>query len=218
MTNEQLYSKYIENNKSEEYLDLLINKNMGVIKAFAKIFCTVYDDIDDFTQAGILGFIKGVERYDVTKGCLLVTYVVPWIKMEIHKLTETRFDIRVPSHIQSKSNKSDPRSIGIMESALSTTVNSTDNSNASAEGQHYWMSSKDHALERVENLHLIDTVIGNCSKLTDIQKSVIAHKYNVDLPTTFSYRLEFISSPRLRSIEHNSLMLLKKSAKSLDIS
>jgi RNA polymerase sigma factor (sigma-70 family) len=217
MTNEELYSKYIENNKSEHYLDLLIEKNMGVIKAFAKIFCTVYDDIEDFMQAGILGFIKGVERYDATKGCLLVTYVVPWIKMEIHKLTETRFDIRVPSHIQSKSNKRDARSIGIMEVALSTTVNSTDNSNQNAEGQHLWMSAKDSELDKVENMHLINTVVDSCNKLTDMQKSVISTKFNVDIPTTFKYRLDYVSAPRLRAIEHNSLMLLKKCAKTLDI-
>lgn len=58
-------------------------------------------DFDDIYQAGIIGLIQGIDRYDPSEGTQLSTYVVPWIEREIRYA----LGIELPCYISGKVGK-----------------------------------------------------------------------------------------------------------------
>lgn len=217
MTNEELFSKYIESEKNPIYLEKLVNNNIGAIADIAKMFCTAYDDIEDFIQAGKLGFVQSVNRYDPSKGCMLITYAIPWIKMEIHKATELRFNMRVPSHIQTKSNRGDDRSIDIMTAAISSHTTSIVLQDGSVcDKIDNATARKDSNISTVENSMILDELVGLCTKLTDFQKAVMSNKFDYNFCHELEYDLMYVSPSRLRTIEQHSLNMVRKISLAID--
>jgi RNA polymerase sigma factor (sigma-70 family) len=64
--------------------DRLIEANLRLVLHYARR-CRVALDLDDRIQAGILGLIKAIDRFDATKGCLFSTYAMPSIVNEIYR-------------------------------------------------------------------------------------------------------------------------------------
>jgi len=57
-------------------------------------------DIDDLVQVGQLGLIKGVEKYDASRGFKLSTYVHWWIRQGIQRvMADESRTVRLPAHV-----------------------------------------------------------------------------------------------------------------------
>lgn len=218
LSNEELYEKYVLSNYDNTYLNILIEKNMGAITQTANAYKTKFDDIDDLIQTGKLGFIEAVKKYNPDKNVKLITYATWWIRCHIAKATELRFNIRVPSHIQSLSNKNHLNSQEIMLSAISTANLEIADSNMHDDVLETIADQNNNTLEIINTKILVEKLIEVSESLTDFQKAVLSNKFNVDFNHKYSYDFNCINSVRLNYIERLALMKLKKIINNLDIS
>lgn len=81
--NASLLKAFREGDKSA--LDLLIEKNMGLVKNIAARFRDRGTEYEDLVQIGIIGMIKAVRSYDESFGTVFSTYAVPLIIGEIRR-------------------------------------------------------------------------------------------------------------------------------------
>lgn len=57
-------------------------------------------DYDDLYQAGMMGLIEGINRFDPTLGYSFSTYVIYWIRQKItREIDDTGYTIRIPVHM-----------------------------------------------------------------------------------------------------------------------
>lgn len=78
----------------------LINSNLRLVVSIAKRYTGRGLTFLDLIQEGNIGLIKGIDKYDYTKGFKVSTYVTWWIKQSITRsLADKARTIRVPVHM-----------------------------------------------------------------------------------------------------------------------
>ena len=87
-------------NGNEEKMELLIQKNIGLIWSIIKRFIGRGYETDDLYQIACMGFIKAVKRFDETYDVKLSTYVVPYVLGEIKKFIRDDGIIKVSRSIK----------------------------------------------------------------------------------------------------------------------
>ena len=95
-----MYINNIENiveaqNGNKEILQELINSNNGLIWSIVKRFEGRGYETEDLYQIGAMGFIKAIQRFDVSFGVQLSTYVVPYVLGEIRRFIRDDGPIKV---------------------------------------------------------------------------------------------------------------------------
>ena len=99
-----LFKKY--KNGSMQSREDLINHNLKLVVSIAKQYHTTNLDIMDLIQAGNIGLITAIEKFDYNLGNKLSTYATWWIKQAIWRAI-IDFDkmIRIPANILDQINK-----------------------------------------------------------------------------------------------------------------
>lgn len=83
--------------------EALLEIHAPIIHKWAKRYSGKGADFDDLLQEARLGFLKGVEKFDVTLGFKLNTYAPAWARQQAHRyLANHGSDVRVPAHLQEK--------------------------------------------------------------------------------------------------------------------
>lgn len=90
----------IKEENDEDAREKLINSNLRLVVSIAKNYKNANTNLEDLIQAGNIGLITAVEKFDYTKNFRFSTCAVPWIKQAIMKsIIDRSRMIRIPAHI-----------------------------------------------------------------------------------------------------------------------
>lgn len=87
-------------NKSEEALTNLVEKNSGLVWSIVKRFSGRGHSTEDLYQIGCIGLIKAIQRFDANYNAKLSTYAVPYIIGEIKRFIRDDGPIKVSRSIK----------------------------------------------------------------------------------------------------------------------
>lgn len=90
---------------SKVYLDELIQKNLRLVVARARIFRNRME-FEDLIQEGNLGLIRAINKFDSSRGVRLSTFATWWIDQAIRRaISNKSHTVRVPTHVEFLKNK-----------------------------------------------------------------------------------------------------------------
>jgi RNA polymerase sigma-B factor len=94
-----LLRRYHENGDTRSR-DALIELSLPLVRSLARRYAGRGEDFDDLVQVGMVGLIKAVDRFDITRGVEFTTYATPTVIGEIKRHFRDRTSaVRIPRPI-----------------------------------------------------------------------------------------------------------------------
>ncbi|MCR5599399.1 MAG: SigB/SigF/SigG family RNA polymerase sigma factor [Ruminococcus sp.] len=87
--------KEIRKTGSKQARDKLINGNLRLVLSVIQRFAGRGEDIDDLFQIGVIGLIKAINNFDLTKEVRFSTYCVPMISGELRRYLRDSSHVKV---------------------------------------------------------------------------------------------------------------------------
>lgn len=96
----ELKIKQIECNLAREKLAM---SNVRLVMSIAQRYANMGVEIGDLIQGGLIGLLRGIEKYDSSRGFKISTYVYWWIRQGVSKaLIENSRTLRLPIHMHER--------------------------------------------------------------------------------------------------------------------
>lgn len=96
----ELQVKQIECKLAREKLAM---SNVRLVMSVAQKYANMGAEIGDLIQGGLIGLLRGIEKYDSSRGFKISTYVYWWIRQGVSKaLIENSRTLRLPIHMHER--------------------------------------------------------------------------------------------------------------------
>ncbi|XP_027103410.1 RNA polymerase sigma factor sigA isoform X2 [Coffea arabica] len=100
ITRADLQSKFIECSLARERLAM---SNVRLVMSIAQRYDNMGAEMADLIQGGLIGLLRGIEKYDSSKGFKISTYVYWWIRQGVSRaLVENSRTLRLPTHLHER--------------------------------------------------------------------------------------------------------------------
>ncbi|MQL98846.1 hypothetical protein Taro_031567 [Colocasia esculenta] len=100
MSRFDLHSKVIEYSLAREKLAM---SNVRLVMSIAQKYDNMGAEMSDLVQGGLIGLLRGIEKFDSSKGFRISTYVYWWIRQGVSRaLVENSKILRLPSHLHER--------------------------------------------------------------------------------------------------------------------
>ncbi|KAG6383691.1 hypothetical protein SASPL_156543 [Salvia splendens] len=100
MSRANLQSKMIECSLAREKLAM---SNIRLVMSIAQRYDNMGAEMPDLIQAGLIGLLRGIEKFDSSKGFKISTYVYWWIRQGVSRaLVESSRTLRLPTHLHER--------------------------------------------------------------------------------------------------------------------
>ena len=86
----------------KESKDQMIIRNQGLVRKLASTHLSQKVPIDDLIQAGNIGLVRAVEKFDPDRGNKFSTYARDWIKQTINRYVDEQHTIKIPEYQRNK--------------------------------------------------------------------------------------------------------------------
>ena len=86
----------------KESKDQMIIRNQGLVRKLASTHLSQKVPIDDLIQAGNIGLVRAVEKFDPDRGNKFSTYARAWIKQTINRYVDEQHTIKIPEYQRNK--------------------------------------------------------------------------------------------------------------------
>ncbi|OVA18378.1 RNA polymerase sigma-70 [Macleaya cordata] len=96
----ELQAKLIECSLAREKLAM---SNVRLVMSIAQKYDNMGVELADLVQGGLIGLLRGIEKFDSSKGFKISTYVYWWIRQGVSRaLMENSRTLRLPSHLHER--------------------------------------------------------------------------------------------------------------------
>ncbi|KAL8141537.1 hypothetical protein V2J09_014569 [Rumex salicifolius] len=100
MSRADLQSKLIESTLARERLSM---SNVRLVMSIAQKYDNLGADMADLVQGGLIGLLRGIEKFDSSKGFKISTYVYWWIRQGVSRaLAENSRTLRLPNYLHER--------------------------------------------------------------------------------------------------------------------
>jgi RNA polymerase sigma factor (sigma-70 family) len=85
--------------RRKRLLDRLVRAHLPLIKRLVRKAAHAEkstEEFDDLLQAGCIGFVTALDKFDTTKGFAVSTYAAHWIRHEVQQATRAARPVRLP--------------------------------------------------------------------------------------------------------------------------
>ncbi|KAK8936924.1 RNA polymerase sigma factor sigA [Platanthera zijinensis] len=81
----------------------LAMSNVRLVMSIAQKYDRMGSEMADLVQGGLIGLLRGIEKFDSSKGCKISTYVYWWIRQGVSRtLSENSRTLRLPTHLHER--------------------------------------------------------------------------------------------------------------------
>ncbi|XP_057766933.1 RNA polymerase sigma factor sigA [Salvia miltiorrhiza] len=100
MSRANLQSKMIECSLAREKLAM---SNIRLVMSIAQRYDNMGAEMPDLIQGGLIGLLRGIEKFDSSKGFKISTYVYWWIRQGVSRaLVDSSRTLRLPTHLHER--------------------------------------------------------------------------------------------------------------------
>ncbi|XP_071710042.1 RNA polymerase sigma factor sigA-like [Rutidosis leptorrhynchoides] len=118
----ELRTKQIECTLAREKLAL---SNVRLVISIAQKYDNMGAQMADLVQGGLIGLLRGIERYDSSKGFKISTYVYWWIRQGVSRaLMENSRILRLPTHLYERQTAIRNAKIKLEEQGITPSIDS----------------------------------------------------------------------------------------------
>ena len=104
MTNEQIVSEIRNGYSVTDYMQLLYESNLPLIKKFIKPYAA-YEPMEDLLQESYFGLWEAVQHYETSANVRFMTYAEYWIRQSVQRyLEKCGSTVRIPSHTRQRNS------------------------------------------------------------------------------------------------------------------